>query len=196
MAAKPQAFQSETMNLNQAILPEFDHEMANTRKTLERVPDDKLAWKPHEKSMTLGRLAELVARLPSWPVFMIKQDELELTTYKSPPLRTSRELVQALDEGVAIAAHALLVKNKQVARGAKAILDAFVTRGLHDLGRHAVPSRGTPLHRVKWCNLHRMIRRVCRGAFLQQSTLVSDAFIPSVVWPGAPVQRQQHVGLG
>jgi len=57
--------------------------------------------------MTLGRLAELVARLPSWPVFMIKQDELELTTQQSQPLRTSRELVQALDEGVAEAREAL-----------------------------------------------------------------------------------------
>ncbi len=43
--------------IKQALLPEFDVEMARTRKTLERVPDDKLAWKPHEKSMTLGRLA-------------------------------------------------------------------------------------------------------------------------------------------
>ena len=72
-----------------------------------RVPEGRYDWKPHEKSMTLGRLAELVARLPSWPVFMIKQDELELTTQQSQPLRTSRELVQALDEGVAEAREAL-----------------------------------------------------------------------------------------
>jgi len=71
------------------------------------VPEGRYDWKPHEKSMTLGRLAKLVARLPSWPVFMIKQDELELTTQQSQPLRTSRELVQALDEGVAEAREAL-----------------------------------------------------------------------------------------
>jgi len=95
------------MKLTDLFLGELEREAAATRRTLERVPDGRYDWKPHEKSMTLGRLAELVARLPSWPVFMIKQDELELTTYKSPPLRTSRELVQALDEGVAEAREAL-----------------------------------------------------------------------------------------
>jgi len=46
------------MALSEALLPEFDHEMANTRKTLERVPDDKFAWKPHEKSGTMGWLLQ------------------------------------------------------------------------------------------------------------------------------------------
>jgi uncharacterized damage-inducible protein DinB len=95
------------MNLTDLFLGELEREAAATRRTLERVPDGRYDWKPHEKSMTLGRLAELVARLPSWPVFMIKQDELELTTQQSQPLRTSRELVQALDEGVAEAREAL-----------------------------------------------------------------------------------------
>jgi hypothetical protein len=45
------------MALRDALLPEFDHEMANTRKTLERVPDDKLDWKPHKKSTAMGGLA-------------------------------------------------------------------------------------------------------------------------------------------
>ena len=80
------------MNLTDLFLGELEREAAATRRTLERVPEGRYDWKPHEKSMTLGRLAELVARLPSWPVFMIKQDELELTTQQSQPLRTSREL--------------------------------------------------------------------------------------------------------
>ena len=95
------------MNLTDLFLGELEREAAATRRTLERVPEGRYDWKPHEKSMTLGRLAKLVARLPSWPVFMIKQDELELTTQQSQPLRTSRELVQALDEGVAEAREAL-----------------------------------------------------------------------------------------
>ena len=95
------------MKMTDLFLAELEREAAATRRTLERVPDGRYDWKPHEKSMTLGRLAELVARLPSWPVFMIKQDELELTTQQSQPLRTSRELVQALDEGVAEAREAL-----------------------------------------------------------------------------------------
>jgi hypothetical protein len=54
MAAQPQTFQQESRNISQAFLPEFDHEMANTRKSLERVPEDKLSFEPHTKSMTLG----------------------------------------------------------------------------------------------------------------------------------------------
>lgn len=96
------------MKLTELFLAELEREAGPTRRTLERVPDGRYDWKPHEKSMTLGYLAELVARLPSWPVFMIKKDELDLATDEKPqPLRTSRELVQALDEGVAEAREAL-----------------------------------------------------------------------------------------
>ena len=51
------------MALKDALLPEFDHEMANTRKTLERVPEDRLSWKPHPKSGTMGWLATHVANI-------------------------------------------------------------------------------------------------------------------------------------
>jgi uncharacterized damage-inducible protein DinB len=95
------------MKLTDLFLAELEQEAAVTRRTLERVPDGHYDWKPHEKSMTFGYLAELVARMPSWSVFMIKQDEFDLTTDKPQPLRTSRELVQALDEGVAAAREAL-----------------------------------------------------------------------------------------
>src|SRR6185369_3724303 len=95
------------MKMTDLFLAELEREAAATRRTLERVPEGRYDWKPHEKSMTLGYLAELVARLPSWPVFMINQDELELTTYKQQPLRTSSELVEALDEGVARTREAL-----------------------------------------------------------------------------------------
>ena len=73
MAAQPQTFQQESRNISQAILPEFDHEMANTRKSLERVPEDKFSYKPHPKSMGLGALAthlatiEPLGRSNFWP---------------------------------------------------------------------------------------------------------------------------------
>ncbi len=51
------------MALSEALLPEFDQEMANTRQTLERVPEDKLGWKPHEKSGTMGWLAPHLANI-------------------------------------------------------------------------------------------------------------------------------------
>ena len=57
------------MSIAQSLLPEFDHEMATTRKVLAAVPEGKNDWKPHPKSMTLGRLAGHVAELP--PDFMV-----------------------------------------------------------------------------------------------------------------------------
>lgn len=52
--------------IKDALLPEFDHEMATTRRLLERVPEAELAWKPHDKSMTLGQLSGHLANLPMW----------------------------------------------------------------------------------------------------------------------------------
>ena len=60
------------------LLPEFDHEMAGTRKTLERVPEDRLGWRPHAKSMTLGGLASHLANLPSWIGHTVERDCLDL----------------------------------------------------------------------------------------------------------------------
>ena len=66
------------MPISQMILPEFEHEMASTRKTLERVPEDKFDWKPHEKSMTLGGLSTHLANIPSWTEFTFSKDELDI----------------------------------------------------------------------------------------------------------------------
>jgi uncharacterized damage-inducible protein DinB len=84
------------MKISDALLPEFDHEIATTRKTLERIPEDKLAWTPHEKSMNLGRLAGHVAELPNFAVMAIKTESTDLASGAYQPLTaTSRK--QALD---------------------------------------------------------------------------------------------------
>jgi len=54
------------MTIGHALLPEFDQEMASTRRAIERVPSDKGSWKPHPKSFPLGHLAQLVAGMPGW----------------------------------------------------------------------------------------------------------------------------------
>ena len=66
------------MPIKDALLPEFDHEMGTTRRLLERVPDDKLGWKPHEKSMSLGRLATHVAEVPHWGTMAISATEYNM----------------------------------------------------------------------------------------------------------------------
>lgn len=95
------------MKMTDLFLGELERETASTRRTLERVPEGRYDWKPHDKSMVLGYLAELVARLPSWTVFTIKQDSLDLSTYKAQPLRTTRELLEEFDASVAGAREAL-----------------------------------------------------------------------------------------
>ena len=90
------------MPISQALLPEFDQEMANTRKLLERVPDGKADYKPHEKSMSLGRLAGHVAELPGWAKNTLETQLLELQPGMQPYIATSRqELLDKFDKNVA-----------------------------------------------------------------------------------------------
>jgi len=86
-------------SLAKVLLPEFDAEMAATRRALERVPDGKSAWKPHPKSMALGRLATLLAELPSWAVNAVTLDEYEIAPRGGPPMRfeTLEPIARVLD---------------------------------------------------------------------------------------------------
>lgn len=100
------------MAISNALLPEFDHEMANTRKSLERIPEDKFAWKPHEKSMTLGRLAQHLTEIPSWATHAIKLDVLDIAPpgappYKPPTLNSRKEVLEMFDKSVAEARAAI-----------------------------------------------------------------------------------------
>jgi uncharacterized damage-inducible protein DinB len=93
------------MGISNAMLPEFDHEMASTRKTLERVPEDKFGWKPHEKSGSMGWLAAHLANIPSWASFTINHDTLDLAPGGVPPTpppapKSRRELLEMFDKNV------------------------------------------------------------------------------------------------
>ena len=93
------------MSISETLLPEFDQEMASTRKLLERVPDGKLAWKPHEKSMSMGRLAGHVAELPGWAIQTVRVEVLDLTPEGAPPMqaysaRSAAELLETFDKNV------------------------------------------------------------------------------------------------
>ena len=67
------------MEVSKSLLLEFDEEMATTRKFLELVPDEKLGWKPHEKSMTMGQLAWHLSDMPAWCTSTFKQDTLAIS---------------------------------------------------------------------------------------------------------------------
>jgi uncharacterized damage-inducible protein DinB len=99
------------MSISDALLPEFDHEMANTRKTLERVPTEKFLWKPHEKSSPMGNLAGHLANLPSWVNFTIDQDSLDIRPngipWTNPPLNSVEEVLGTFDDNVAKARAAI-----------------------------------------------------------------------------------------
>ncbi len=90
------------MAINDALLPEFDREMGVLRRVLERVPDDKLGWKPHEKSMSLGRLATHLAEMPGIMVRMSHGDSYDMPASYTPRVAGSRaEILQIFDEAVA-----------------------------------------------------------------------------------------------
>ncbi len=99
------------MAISETLLPEFDQEMAGTRKTLERVPDGKFDWKPHEKSTSLGALASHLAHLPSWTALTIKQDSFDLAPEGQPARNTeaasAAELLERFDRNIAEAREAL-----------------------------------------------------------------------------------------
>jgi len=86
------------MPLVDHLLPEFDHEMATTRKLLERVPGDRLSWKPHAKSFSLGQLAQHVANIPYWGQLTLEQSELDLAANPQMAELGDREAILKLFE--------------------------------------------------------------------------------------------------
>src|SRR5271166_5727392 len=96
------------MGVSAEFLPEFDMEMAAARRTLERIPEDKLGWKPHEKSMTLGRLAGHIAELPGMGVRVLKDDALDFAIRPAgePPRKpnvaeSQKHVLELFDKNIA-----------------------------------------------------------------------------------------------
>jgi uncharacterized damage-inducible protein DinB len=96
------------MAIKDALLPEFDYEMATARKVIERVPEDKFGYQPHERSMSMGRLASHIAEMPTWAVSGITLDSLDLAGGYTPfEPKTTAELLAAFDKNVAAAHDAI-----------------------------------------------------------------------------------------
>src|SRR5438046_3116990 len=113
------------MPLAEWLIPEFDEEMAATRRVLERVPDGRSAWKPHPKSMTLGRLATLIAELPAWAVHAVTLDELDIMPPGAPApkfaaLESTARILELFDRNAAAARAA-------IARTTATLIPSFTT---------------------------------------------------------------------
>src|SRR5260370_3303692 len=107
-----------TMTIGQSMLGEFDQEMQSTRKTLERVPDEKWNWKPHDKSGTVGWLASHIATLPGWITMTINTEELDYAplagpSYPQPKIENPNALPATYDKESAEARAALAAASDQ-----------------------------------------------------------------------------------
>lgn len=101
------------MTIKEFLVAELDREVERSRKTLEQMPEGKGDWKPHERSMAFGYLAELVATIPAWAAMQVTQDEFDVapadgkSTWKRTPKVTRADYLSALDEAAANARMAL-----------------------------------------------------------------------------------------
>src|SRR6266545_3491771 len=88
------------MSIAQSLLPEFDQEMATTRRMLERVPSAKGEWKPHPKSFALGHLAQLLSWMPGWISNTLRHTELDLLESPGYSFETTETLLREFDRNV------------------------------------------------------------------------------------------------
>jgi uncharacterized damage-inducible protein DinB len=140
------------MTLTQQLLAELDREAARTTRVLEQVPAGRDDWKPHQKSMPLGRLAGMIATMPAWVTLIVKQDELDLTPQGGGEwkLPSQGELVAAHDKSVADARAALdglddshlLTTNWRLRAGGQVVSDAPRHVALRDMLNHLAHHRG------------------------------------------------------
>jgi uncharacterized damage-inducible protein DinB len=159
--------------MRDALLPEFDREMRTTRRLLERVPEDRLSWQPHSKSMTLGRLATHIAEIPQWAKMIISDSVFELDpgSYVPKTAASREELLNTFDDCVA-SARAL------IASASDAELLATWTM---KAGGHEVMSQPKAM---AWRTLvmnHAIHHRGQLSVFLREN----DVPIPSIYGPSA-----------
>src|SRR5215475_9636876 len=98
------------MKLTDLFMAELEREVAATRNSVARVPEERNDWRPHEKSMRLGYLAALVATMPSWIEAIVKDDEIDFKApdaYKTEEFASTRELIEAFDRSLEKARKAL-----------------------------------------------------------------------------------------
>jgi uncharacterized damage-inducible protein DinB len=162
------------MSLAQSLLPEFDHEMKITRRLLERVPEDRATWKPHQKSMSLEQLAMHIANLPSWITRGLMLTEFDLNPPGGIPARrfeSTAQLLATFDANVAEARAAI--------EGAGAT-DLTATWTLKNAGQVAMTMPRATIVR-SWAMNHIVHHRGQLSVYLR----LNDVPLPMIYGPSA-----------
>ncbi|MFN0121181.1 MAG: DinB family protein [Blastocatellia bacterium] len=102
--------------ISESLLPEFDNEIATTRRVLERVPTDKFEYKPHDKSMSMVQLATHISNMLMWTVMTLKEDSFDVAPpggepYHEEPAASSEALLKSFDSNAAVARAAIAEAN-------------------------------------------------------------------------------------
>jgi uncharacterized damage-inducible protein DinB len=142
------------MKLTEFFLNELDREVERSRKAIEQVPEGKYDWKPHERSMAFGYLADMVATMPMWLTMQITRDELDVAPAEGSQMKRTRKetsdaLVKALDEAAAGTRAALektteeqLMTNWRLLAGGKVVAEAERYLMIQDTLNHWAHHRG------------------------------------------------------
>jgi uncharacterized damage-inducible protein DinB len=154
------------MRIAETMMPEVEQEMAQTRKTLARVPDDKFSYKPHDKSMDMGALALHIAMMADWGADTLVSDDFDIAPangqqYQMPTARTSAELLALFDKAVdrlktnlAKTDDAAMMKQWSLLQGGNPIFTmprVAVMRGM--ILNHLVHHRGQLTVYLRMCNV-------------------------------------------
>ncbi len=142
------------MDFISLLLAELDREVARSRRVLEQVPDGRADWKPHDRSMGFGPLANMVATIPMWLTMIVRQDQLDVAPKDGgriewPSPSTAAEYVAALDKAADGAREALrgtdeahLRTHWQLLAGGTVVMDVPRHEMLRDSMNHWVHHRG------------------------------------------------------
>ncbi len=142
------------MNIKDYLLTELNREVERSRAALEQVPENKSDWKPHEKSMQFGYLANMIATIPMWITMQIDQNELDIAPkdggkFEMKPLNTNKEYIEALDKAAAGARDAFektsdehLKTNWQLKAGGNVVMEAPRYEMIQDSRLHLAHHRG------------------------------------------------------
>ena len=163
--------------ISQSLLPEFDLEIANTRRTLERVPEDRPEFRPHAKSMTLARLAGHLAEIPTWAVMTLGQAELDLNPAGQPEPRRAYVMTTRADALAMFDAQAAQAREKLAATTDETMMQPWTLKNggqtIFSMPRIAV-LRGFVLS-------HMIHHRAQLGIYLR----MNDVPVPSIYGPSA-----------